>query len=62
MDRSDEKRDQRIGDVLGLGGPEPGEDARPHASQEPDDARKRRARMQEGAESVTGVKTEMPPE
>ena len=52
MDRSDEKR-ERTGDVLGLGSPAGSEPAEPHTSQDPEEQRKRRARMREDTDQVT---------
>lgn len=51
-DRSDEARDTRNGDVLGLGNVAPAPGA-PH-THETDEARRRR-RMREGADSMTGA-------
>ena len=54
MDRSDERKDKRDGDVLGLGGPISSNDTgapRAHAADE--DQQRRRQRMSEGADEVT---------
>jgi hypothetical protein len=59
QDRSDERKDNREGDVLGVGGPissnEPGE---PRAHAVDKDQQRRRQRMSEGADEVTPSATE----
>jgi hypothetical protein len=60
MARSDENQDKRAGEVLGLGDVTPGDSGIPHASNNPDEVRRRRARMHQGADSLTAVESEMP--
>ena len=60
MAPSDENQDKRAGDVLGLGDVTPGDSGISHASNDPDEVRKRRARMHEGADSLTAVESDVP--
>ncbi len=60
MARSDEKDPQRMGDVLGLGDVVAGDTAAPHTSQDPEEIRKRRERMHEGADELTEGTTDTP--
>jgi hypothetical protein len=57
MDRSDERKDNRSGDVLGLGGASIGgpekEPNEPRAHAVDEDQQRRRQRMSEGADEVT---------
>jgi hypothetical protein len=59
MDRSDEKN-QRAGDILGLGDVVAGDTTTPPATADAEEIRKRRARMQEGADDVAGVSNDTP--
>jgi hypothetical protein len=59
MDHSDEKN-LRAGDVLGLGDVVGGSEPLAHASQDPEEVRKRRARMEEGADDLTPASTDTP--
>jgi hypothetical protein len=52
MDRPDETR-ERKGDVLGLGSAAGSEPDAPHTSEDPEEKRKRRARMREDTDQVT---------
>jgi hypothetical protein len=60
MDRSDEQNNQRTGDVLGLGDVVSDESRPRHTSMDPEEERKRRARMQEGADDLTPASSDMP--
>ncbi|PYR91257.1 MAG: hypothetical protein DMF84_18315 [Acidobacteria bacterium] len=54
MDRSDERKDNPAGDVLGLGGSVGGSDTiEPPARTVDEDQQRRRKRMSEGADEVT---------
>ena len=54
MDRSDERKEDRSGDVLGLGGAVSGNDdmTRAHATESEDEAERRRRRMNEGLDEL----------
>jgi hypothetical protein len=60
MDRSDERKDKSVGDILGLGGSSGGatdrNEPRAHATDE--EQRRRRERMNEGADDMTPAGTE----
>ena len=60
MGRSDNNV-PRGGDILGLGDVVPGSGAPSHTSQDPEEVRKRRERMREGADDMTPVENDMPP-
>lgn len=60
MDRSDEQKGSRAGDILGLGDVVAGDNTAPHTSTTPEEARKRHERMQQGADDVTGKASDMP--
>ena len=54
MDRSDERKENRAGDVLGLGGDIRSDESVEPLNQSADDEReRRRERMREGADEVT---------
>ena len=55
MARSDDQTTQRSGDILGLGDVVAGETPTPRDA---DDVRKRRERMQEGADDLTPTRTD----
>jgi hypothetical protein len=59
MDRSDDKN-QRAGDILGLGDVVAGDTTAPHASLDPEEVRKRRERMHEGADDMTSTTRDLP--
>jgi len=54
MDRSDERKENRNGDVLGLGGAVSSNDdlTRAHANESDEDAARRRQRMNEGLDEL----------
>ena len=54
MDRSDERKDLRNGDVLGLGGSAGGDETmEPRGKAADEDQQRRRERMSEGADELT---------
>ena len=58
MDRTDERKENRAGDVLGLGGSAAGgEDLEPRAHAVDEDEQRRRRRMSEGADELTPSNT-----
>lgn len=58
MDRSDERKDNRTGDVLGLGSSGGSETMEPHGRAADEDEQRRRQRMSEGADETTPSGTE----
>ena len=60
MDRPDEQKNPRAGDILGLGDVVGGDATLPRTSNDPEEVRKRHERMEEGADEVTGRATDIP--
>jgi hypothetical protein len=58
MDRSDESKDTRTGDVLGLGSSAGTDAVEPPAHAADEDQQRRRQRMNEGADDITSPATE----
>ena len=58
MDRSDERKENRGGDVLGLGGSIRSDNANEPRAYASDEERQRRRRMSEGVDDVTPSATE----